>query len=1139
MKIYHNSRKKEYRDPFGAVHAGTSVTLAIDIAECDVRGAELEMWRDGEAREYLPMQQLGWDENGSRYGITVTLPAQTCLLWYRFLIKVMQDGEIRSLYYGNNESNTGGEGRLGYEGEISPYQITAYRPSRVPEWYTDGIVYQIFPDRFARDDSWRERVERANAHINARRSDMRRTVMEDWTQPAYYVRDDSGRVIEWPMFGGSLKGIEEKLDYIKSLGVTAIYLNPVFEATSNHRYDTADYMRIDAALGTDEDFRSLAETARARGVRLILDGVFSHTGCDSIYFDRFGNYTSPADEAAREKGPDASPATAPADPVAEDRPAKEKGAWGNEDSPYRSWYKFDDSRECGYISWWGVTDLPEVNENDPGFRKFILGEDGVAAHWMKMGASGWRLDVADELPDSFIEGVRRAVKKADPEGLLIGEVWEDASNKISYGERRRYLLGSELDGTMNYPLRDILLDYVNYTISSGGAGEKILALEENYPPENFYGALNLIGSHDRERIITAMAAEEDYDSAARKVKMLSTLQYALPGVPCVYYGDEVGLTGGTDPANRSGYPWGFENLDLGYHYRMLGLLYQEHPALRNGSFRMLSGTCGISDDVFAFTLSGKDAGGAEETLLVLANRSYSDSWVDLGAVEDLRGVYALELLTSTEMETDEEGSLGTVRMDRLSSMIISVRKDSPYWEGIDRKAGVICHISSLCTPTLGASARDFVDFIADAGFSIWQILPLNPAGVGNSPYSSYAAFAGDESFIDPNELPDMSGYEDFIKRNSGWLYEYIAYKLIRESQKEKPWFEWPDELRSADPAQYLDTLGEEDKQKAKELAKKQYYFDSQWKDLKRYANSKGIEIMGDLPMYMAPDCADVWGNKDVFRMDEDGRLEVSAGVPPDAFSGEGQEWGNPLYNWDLLKNNGYDWWMRRLRQCAERYDILRIDHFRGLSEFYAIPEGGTPKTGCWQHGPGLAFIKAVSDMIEEDDNDLRVLAEDLGFLDAGVKNLMKLSGLPGMDIWQFNAWDMMQLCKESPEKAANRAFYTGTHDNNTLIGWLEDSRGPRQDDWGEEDQERIEEETEELRKEARDIISRIYESPACLAMMQMQDVLLLGEEARMNVPGVAEGNWAWKMDGPSVTEAYPYAKGVAAWLKELAGKTGR
>jgi len=1118
MKIYHDSRNREYRDPFGAVRAGTSVTLALDIADCDARGAEIEMWRDGEARAYLSMQQISWNSSGSRYGINLMMPDKPCLVWYRFLVKVMQDGEIKSLYYGNNEENTGGKGRLGYEGEIEPYQITVYRASEVPEWYTGGIVYQIFPDRFARDADWRERVEKANEHVNSRRSDIKRTVIEDWSQPAYYERDDKNRVVEWPMYGGSLRGIEENLDYIKSLGVTAIYLNPVFEATSNHRYDTGDYMRIDPALGTDEDFRSLAKAAEKRGVRLILDGVFSHTGNDSIYFDRFGNYTSPADG-------DAEPAA--------------KGAWGNEDSPYRSWYKFDDSEKYGYKSWWGVEDLPEVDENDPGYRKFMLDADGVVARWLRMGASGWRLDVADELPDSFIEGVRERVRKTKPEGLLIGEVWEDASNKISYGERRRYLSGDELDGTMNYPLRDILLDYVNYTIGSGKAAEKLMSLKENYPPENFYAALNLIGSHDRERIITAMAAEEDYDSAVRKVRLLSTLQFALPGVPCVYYGDEAGLTGGADPANRSGYPWGFENLDLGYHYRMLGLLYQEHPALRNGAFRMLSGTCGISDDVFAFTLSGKDAGGAEETLIVLANRSYSETWADLGAVGDLRGGYALELLTSTEMKTDEDGSLGSVRMDRLSSMIISLRKRSPYWEGIDRKAGVICHISSLCRPTLGAPAREFVDFIADAGFRVWQLLPLNPAGVGDSPYSSYAAFAGDESFIDRDELPDMSGYEAFVKNNSGWLYEYIAYMLIKESQDGKPWYEWPEDLRSAGPAEYLETLGEEDKKRAKEIATQQYYFDAQWKALKSYANSRGVEMMGDLPMYMAPDCADVWGNKDIFRMDEDGRLDVSAGVPPDAFSGEGQAWGNPLYNWEKLKENGYDWWMRRMRQCAERYDILRIDHFRGLSEYYTVPEGGTPKTGCWQHGPGLAFIKAVSDMIDESGSGLGVLAEDLGFLDAGVKDLMKLSGLPGMDIWQFNAYEMMQLCEEEPEKAANRAFYTGTHDNNTLIGWLEDLQAPQMEDGDEEDPERKEEDAEELRRDAGEIIGRIYESPACLAMLQMQDVLMLGEDARMNVPGVADGNWKWKMDGPSVTEAYPYAKGVASWLKELAEKTGR
>ena len=205
------------------------------------------------------------------------------------------------------------------------------------------------------------------------------------------------------------------------------------------------------------------------------------------------------------------------------------GAYANEDSPYRSWYKFDENEPCGYKSWWGVDDLPEVNEKDPGFREIITGENGVLAHWMELGASGWRLDVADELPDSFIKDIKDRVKATDPDGLVIGEVWEDASNKISYGERRKYFYGDELDGTMNYPMRDILLDYINYTISAGDAGEKFMSLKENYPRENFYGALNLIGSHDRERIITAMAAEEDYPSAVSKVKVLSTLQYRFAG----------------------------------------------------------------------------------------------------------------------------------------------------------------------------------------------------------------------------------------------------------------------------------------------------------------------------------------------------------------------------------------------------------------------------------------------------------------------------------------------------------------------------------------------------------------------------------------------------------------------------------
>ena len=215
-------------------------------------------------------------------------------------------------------------------------------------------------------------------------------------------------------------------------------------------------MKIDPSLGTNDDFASLAKEAKARGIRLILDGVFSHTGADSIYFDIYDTYNSRESEGQ---------------PV--------RGAYKHEDSPFRSWFKFDENEACGYSSWWGVVDLPEVDENNPDYRKFILGKDGVIDYWMKLGASGWRLDVADELPDSFIEETRRTIKAADPDGLLIGEVWEDASNKISYGERRKYFMGDELDGTMNYPLRDILLDYINYTIGSDYAGRRLMSLKEN------------------------------------------------------------------------------------------------------------------------------------------------------------------------------------------------------------------------------------------------------------------------------------------------------------------------------------------------------------------------------------------------------------------------------------------------------------------------------------------------------------------------------------------------------------------------------------------------------------------------------------------------------------------------------------
>ena len=1109
MKIIHNSRKAEYREPFGAAETGTKVSLAIDIKDPVPESVRLMLWLGDDTE--IHYQEMA-DAGNGRYTATFPLPDEGCLVWYAFEIEIEQDDSRAIVYYGNNTENLGGEGRT-YLDDPHRYQITVFKAAEVPEWYKDGIVYQIFPDRFARDEDWHERTEEANKKINDRRSDMKRVIQEDWTRAAFYVRDETGKVTEWPMMGGSLKGIEEKLDYIKSLGVSCIYLNPVFEASSNHRYDTGNYMHIDAALGTDADFEDLAAAARERGMRIILDGVFSHTGADSIYFDKEGNYSRMRPDEEHEAG-----------------------AWGNEDSPYRKWYKFDKTQRCGYISWWGVEDLPEVDENDPDYRKYILGEDGVVAHWMKKGASGWRLDVADELPDSFIAETRVRIKAVDPDGLLLGEVWEDASNKISYGERRKYFMGDELDSTMHYPLREILLDYINYTIGSSGAVDRFMSIAENYPPENLYGALNLIGSHDRARIMTMMAAEEDYSAATKKVKVLSTLQYCLPGVPCIYYGDEAGLMGGTDPANRSGFPWGFENLDLGYHYRMLGLLYDEHPALKDGDFEFLSGTNGIDEDIMAFTRTGRDSAGTAETILVLASRRYSPAEVDLRGIDALKGAYALELLSSEELPLDEEGSLGVIHMDSLSAMVISIREKKPDGEELGRSAGVICHISSLPEGKLGKGARDFVDKIASAGFTIWQVLPLNPAGMGNSPYSSFAAFAGDPSFIDYDELPDTEGYYGFIKDNSYWLNDYIAFNLLKEMNERKPWYEWPLKYRNADALEFISTLTEEQRLKASKLVGEQYCFYMQWNDLKAYANSKGVRMMGDLPMYMAADSADVWANKHIFRMNDEGIQSVHAGVPPDAFSDVGQDWGNPLYDWDVLKADGYGWWLRRIRQCAERFDILRIDHFRGLSEYYAIPEGGDPKEGSWQHSAGLRFLADVRGVLRAEGFGLKLLVEDLGHLDAGVKNLLKLSGLPGMDIWQFTANHMKEMCEKKPEKAAHRAFYTGTHDNNTLLGYLRERSGENFAEYGYHEGE-----AREMGStvEALAVIRKIYESPAGLAMLQIQDVLMLGEEARMNVPGVPEGNWTWKMPGDNVEEAFSESAQRLKWFYALADRTGR
>ena len=509
MNVFHNSHELKYREPFGAVPTGEEVKLCIDADSFKSPvSCFLIVKQEGGKEERFSMQP---EEPGStRFAIRIKAPAEGTLLWYYFMIR-QSDGKM--LFYGNNDAEIGGVGRT-KDGVPASYQITVYEKDPAPEWYADSIVYQIFPDRFNRGQDWEKRS--ADARRPEEWIGPTRILQENWNDTPFYTKNELGQVTRWAFFGGTLEGVREKLLYLKSLGVGVLYLNPIFKASSNHKYDTADYKMIDPGFGDEESFKALVQAAENLGISIILDGVFNHTGADSIYFNKYGNYS-------------------------------QTGACQGEKSPYFSWYHFS----CfpgEYDSWWGVADLPQTDKNNESYRNFIFGEtDSVVRHWMKMGARGWRLDVADELPDEFIGGIRKASDETVGDGVLIGEVWEDASNKISYALRRKYLLGGKLHSVTNYPFRLAGLDFMLGKISAFEFTGRLMSLKENYPPESFSMALNLIGSHDRDRILTLLGdppndlsdlqkeffrlPPEKHDLAKKRLKLLSLIQFTAHGVP--------------------------------------------------------------------------------------------------------------------------------------------------------------------------------------------------------------------------------------------------------------------------------------------------------------------------------------------------------------------------------------------------------------------------------------------------------------------------------------------------------------------------------------------------------------------------------------------------------------------------------
>ena len=1071
MRLEHNSRKTSFRAPYGAVCLGTTVTLRVRLldADSDSTSVNLRLWVDGKGEQILPMEHVGRNV----FSRDIVCDEQQ-IIWYSFHAA----GPGGTCHLGAAQGRVGGEGVCYDYLEVPSFQITVYKHRETrPQWYEHGLVYQIFPDRYRRDDQWRERTVR---EVNRPRKGAAKRIVWDWDTAPTYERAEDGSIRTWDFYGGSLEGIRQDLPRLEEMGVTAIYLNPIFEATSNHRYDTADYLAIDPILGTEEDFERLCQDAQRHGIGIILDGVFNHTGDDSRYFNRYGNY------------PD-------------------KGAWNNPESPWHDAYHFHD--DGTYDAWWGITNMPALNEKCTSVQDLILGQDGVIRKWLRAGARGWRLDVADELSDELIENIKSALIEEVPDGLLLGEVWEDASNKISYGKLRRYLLGDELDSAMNYPFRDMVLGYLLGGCDAGDAAESIEAIRENYPPEALACALNLLGSHDKPRIASVLGDgpdesklpesergrfrldENSMGRAKGRFWLATLLQMTLPGVPCVYYGDEFALEGLSDPGNRRTLP-ALEDIrdhDMQTMIRNAYGLRRSLPFLVDGTLEASA----LNSDVLCIRRRSADG----EVATILTNRSLSRARAVRVPIEN---EVAVDLLSGADLAREADGCCEVRLWPQGSSVVYSTR-EARLQKPLQYGAGVVCHITSVPTDdgmpgTLGAPAKRFVDHLAAMGMRYWQVLPVNPTDAYGSPYAGPSAFAGaaqllpesehelQQEFREFRKLGGASSteYDAFCLNNSYWLPEWAAYAAIKQEMRGASRHAWPYEY-SRYRADLCRDARLEERISYQEFI--QFRFDQEWKGLRDYANARGIKIVGDIPMYVSDDSADAWAHPAYFNLDEHGRPKEIAGVPPDRFSATGQVWGNPTYNWPAIKEDGYRWWVERLRRSFDLYDYVRLDHFLGFESYYAIPQGKTGADGRWLKGPGIELFETAAREL----GVLPCIAEDLGIITPAVRALMAQCGFPGMDVLEFQDNDIRQDIAVHK----NKVLYTSTHDTTTLKGFVKAAFCADGQD-------------QEAGYLASEIARHALLSDAGLVMMQLQDLLSLGDEGRMNTPGTAEGNWKWQ-----------------------------